>query len=309
MNNYSQIIKTENDSKHISQIVKMPKNDVINKEGGKPNGLFGHKVIVTSGSVKLENDYVDMEFSIPFDNNLEPNEAEIKFYNLSKDTIKGFKSDAVITVTAGYGNDTGIIFNGRIRKIKTKYESVDKVTTIYALDDQSMKDRELQEIAYAANVKSSYILKDLLKRTGLPIAIFKVQRDFVNKDSTKIDGSLINAISDYAKDCGVDVYIQKGKIYALDVRKASKDINFTICPDTGLIGSPEEFEEEVEEENYTETIKGYKIEMLLQYKIEVGVKIRLNSKNVTGNAGIFSVRSGEHSYNGSEMITSIEVVM
>lgn len=307
--NISRKIKDPTNQPNISRVIKRPDNEVISKEGTKPNGVFRHTVIVTVGtgsnSYSINNNVIDMEFSIPFDNNLEPNEAEITIYNLSKTSYSKYKHNELITVTAGYGNDVGLIFSGRIAKTKTSNSGVDRVTTIYAIDDQNLNDKELQEIAYTAGTKSSYILQDLIKRFKLPIAVFKTRYDLVNKDSVKVDGSLVEAVSTYAKHCGVDVYIQKGKIYAHDVRTASQDINFLISEDTGLIGSPEEYEEKIEEENYTENIFGYNIEMLLQHRIQTGVKVRLASRNAQG---VYSVRKGTHSYSGTELKTTIEAI-
>lgn len=58
----------------------------------------------------------------------------------------------------------------------TKVEGVDRITTIYAIDDMDLKERELpKEIEYKANTKASYILKDLLGKVKLPIAVFHLK--------------------------------------------------------------------------------------------------------------------------------------
>lgn len=305
MKNISRKITDSLQKMNISKVVIRPENEVITEEGSKPNGLFGHTVIVKSGNITLNNKDIDLEFTCPFDCDLEANEAEITIYNLTKNTISALKYNQVITITAGYGNDTGIVFSGRISKVKTGYDGVEKRTVIYALDDQNLKDKELEEISYGAGTSSAYILKDLVKRLGLPIAVFKTRCEYSNEDSDKVDGSLIEIIGNYASQCGVNVYIQKGKVYVHDIRTASQDINFTINENTGLIGSPEEFEEEVQEESHTEIIRGYNVEMLLQHRIQAGVKVKLVSREVSG---YYTVRKGEHIYNGTDMITFLEVI-
>ena len=75
-----------------------------------------------------------------------------------------------------------------------------------------------------------------------------------------------------------------------------------------LISSPEEFTEEAntsDKDKKTQTIKGYKVEMLLQHRIQSGVKVRIESTDVSG---VYSVRSGEHKYTGTELTTSIECI-
>lgn len=303
--NISRKVKDPSNLPNMSRVIKRPDNEVITKEGGKPQGLFAPKITIKTDNVILTNEDLDIEFTIPFDCDLEPNEAEIVVYNLSANTVSYLKYNQVITVTAGYGTDTGLIFSGRISKVKSGYEAVDKKTTIYALDDQDLQDKELQEISYAAGTKSSAILKDLLNRYNLPIAAINLRYDYVNKDSVKVDGSLRDCITEYAKQCGVDVFTEKGKVYAIDVRTASQDINFAVSADTGLIGSPEEFEEEVDEETYKETIRGYNIEMLLQHRLQAGVKVKLDSQN---GSGVYSVRKGEHTCSGNEFKTTAEII-
>lgn len=302
--NISRYVMT-NSNKPVSSVVKSVVGADTVADEVDSSALFGQRVIIASGNVTLNNESIDFEFDCPFDTDLEQNESEITVYNLSRDTISALKYNNVITITAGYGNDTGIIFSGRISKIKTGFDGVEKKTVIYALDDQDLEDKELQEVSYAAGTKSSYILKDLVSKMGLPIAIFQIRYDYTNKDSVKVDGKLSDIIDDYAKQCGVSVYIQKGKVYVHDVRTAGQNISFVLSEDTGLIGSPEEFEETVEEESYTETIHGYSIKMLLQHRMQAGVKVKISSRDVSGT---YTVRKGEHSYNGTEMTTSIEVI-
>lgn len=300
----SDVVRQSNFNNHISKIVKAVGvlNNAIPTEH---HGIFGQRVIIDSGNITFNNSNSDIEFNVPFDNNFEPNEAEIVVYNLTNQSISDLKYNQKITITAGYKDDTGIIFSGRICKVKTKYDNVDKITTIFALDDQSLADKEIQEISYAENISSSYVLEDLLKRTGLPIAIFKPKSDFVYKDPLKIDGSLNEAIKKLAKQCGIDVYILKGKIYAHDIRTSSIDIGFDINSNTGMIGTPEEVTDEIEEENGKQIITGYTIELLLQHRLQTGVKINMSCRNANG---VFTVQKGEHSYDGTNLITKIHVI-
>ena len=299
-----------NNSKHISRMVEAMKNwDIV--PSGKveaPSGVFGRKVIIKSGDVKIDSDELDCEFSVPFDDNTEPNEAEITVYNLTQTTIKKLKNDQTISITAGYGKDTGVIFSGRISKVKTKYVGVDKQTTIYAVDSESRKDMDIEAVTYGSQAKASTILKHLVLRLKLPIAVFKVRYDKVFESPVTISGSLNSNIENYANICGVSVYINKGMVYVRQVSKGS-DINFTVSEETGLIDTPEEFEEEHEresgEETITETTKGYKLKMLLQHRITVGVTITLKSRNANGR---FTVREGSHSFDGTNFTTEITVV-
>lgn len=270
----------------------------------EPEGMFGRRAIIQCGNVTLNSEELDFEFDVPFDDNTEANECQITIYNLTKTTINEFKYNRNITITAGYKGDTGVIFSGYISKVITRKEGTDKVTKIWALDDTDLQERDIVDVTYAAGTTASYILRDLISRVSLPLAVFSVKRDWTYKDEVKIDGGLMSNIEKYAEVCGISVYINKGKIYARHLSEGD-NINFTVNEGTGLISSPEEFEEEITAEDYTDTIKGYKFEMLLQHRMNTAAIINLSSLNVSGR---FRVRSGRHIFNESECVTEVEVI-
>lgn len=289
----------------ISEMVIAMNNEVdAIPDLSEPQGMFHRRAIINTGNIKIDSDELDIEFDIPFSDSSEIDEAEISVYNLSQNTISQLKYNQDITVTAGYGSDTGIIFSGRIISTSAKRNGNDKKTTITAVDSQSLEDRTLENIAYQSGVKASYILKDLIGKTGIPISIFNPIRDYTYKESMTVDGSINESIKKYAEICGVSAYIHKGKWYVRSI-KDGDDINFNVSVDTGLINSPEEFEEEINSDEYKETIKGYKIKMLLQHRIAVASVINLKSRDVSGT---FRVRDGQHSFSGDDFITEFNCI-
>jgi len=269
-----------------------------------PEGLFGRVCLIDTDRVHLDAEELDIELVVPFDDDVEANEAEITIYNLSKTTIENIRLNDVITITAGYKDDTGVIFRGYINDIKTVWEGADKKATIFALDDVSPKDSKLESVSYAAGSKASFILKDLVNRLGLPVAVFKTARDWTYEDETTIDGNLMESIVKYADVCGVSAYINKGKVF---VRKLTDgdNLNFTVNENTGMIGAPEPFTEDRTAEDYIDTIRGYKVQMLLQHRINTAGIVNLESRDYKG---VFRVRKGSHRFNPDEAITEFEVI-
>ena len=270
----------------------------------RPGGLFGQKIIVQCAGMTIDGDKLDCEFTIPFDDDTEANEAEIAVYNLSKDSRARLQYNEPITVTAGYGEDTGVIFSGRISKVTTRPSGADDKTTILALDAMDLKERKIDSVSYQKGTKASYILKDLIGRLGLPLAVFKPVRDYTYAKGANMDGELMEAIRKYAKVCGVSAYVCKGRVYVRDLWDGD-DIGFTVSEATGLIGTPEEFEEELKAEDYTDTVKGYNFKMLLQHRMTTAAVIHLESRGVSG---VFRVRGGTHSFDGANLITECEVI-
>lgn len=266
-----------------------------------PDGVFGSMATVKCGQVTISSDVLDLEFDVPFDDNMEANEATITVYNLSDNTIKQIKKKAEISITAGYKGDTGVLFSGFVSHVKTTREGADRVTTIKALDD--IKDHSIASIAFKAGTKASYILKQLIGKTGIPVAVFKVRRDHTYKDAQTVDGDLMKAISKYAEVCGISVYVSKGKIYARYIKEGD-NLNFIVSPDTGLIGHASSYTEEVEAEDFVETVNGFEAEMLLQHRMCAGAIVELKSKAGTGK---YRVCKGSHRFSPDEAITEIKM--
>ncbi len=292
----------EGQSKHASRFIQSFYDVTAVDFNEKPNGVFGSTAKIMCNGLTIKSSELDFEFSVPFDDNLIANEAEIIVYNLTNDTISKFKYKAKLSIEAGYTGDTGVIFNGYITKVSTKYEGADKVTTIKCLDDVNKK--TIESITFSEKTKASYILKTLLNKTNTPIAVFKIRRDWTYKDSVNVEGDLYDNIKKYAEVCGISVFVNKGKIYARYI-KDGDNLNFTLSEDTGLIGSPEIFEEEVTAEDFKETVTGYKGKCLLQHRMTTAGIIKLNSRQVKGT---FRIRSGRHTFNPDECITEFEVI-
>ena len=272
--------------------------------GAQPEGLFGRKVLVQTKDLTIDGSKLDVEFDIPFDDDMAANEAEIIVYNLSKTSRDLLKYNKPITVTAGYESDTGIVFSGYISKVTNTRDGNDLKTTIMAIDSMELKERKIKSIAYGVGVKASYVLKDLVKRAGLPLAVFKPRRDYTYNEALTVDGELMENIKKYAEVCGVSAYVLKGKVYVRHI-KDGDNIEFSVSTDTGMVESPEEFEEEITAEDYTDIVKGYKVKMLLQHRVTTAAIITLKSRDVSGK---YRVRSGRHICNNSDFYTEMEVL-
>lgn len=297
-------VRRDNRISHMAKAMQGWSESLGNVSTALPGGKFGRVVIVESGKATLDGSELDIEFEIPFDDEPESEEAEIVVYNLTKETIAELKRNAVITVTAGYKGDTGIIFAGRIVKTTTSWSGLDKVTTIRAIDSYNLYERTVESIAFAAGTKASKILRALVDRLGLPVAVFKVRRDYSYSGGVTVDGGLMAAIKQYAGVCGVSVYINKGKVYVRHI-SSGDDIGFFVNPDTGLLDSPEEFTEEQTNEDYTDTVNGVKLKMLLEHRMTTAAFVDLESKNYEGR---YRVREGKHVCTSSDFYTEITCV-
>ncbi|ELK38765.1 phage protein, partial [Brevibacillus agri BAB-2500] len=115
---------------------------------------------------------------------------------------------------------------------------------------------------------------------GLPIAQFELNQDYRYEEGYTASGEVTDIINKVAKDCGTSAFINKGKLYIRNLRRGADDV-FVLSPTTGLIGSPEYFEEE--------KFKGYRIKSQLQYRITTASVVDLKCKDFEGR---IHVRSG-----------------
>lgn len=291
------------DSRIVESIRHLESEIILETEQADTSGLYHHTVTIKIGDITIDNEELDCEFDIPFDDDTEADEAEIIVYNISDTTIQNIKRDAQISVTAGYGDDTGIIFSGIISKVRSYYSGNDRVTEIYAIDQAVLKERELKSKSYAKGTKASKILQDLISQVGIPVAVFAPKRDHTYKDKSTVDGGLMENIRKYAKVCGVSAYICKGQIYARHILDGD-GLDFTLSSDTGLL-SLSEFEEEQTAEDFKDTVKGYEMTMLLQHRITTVSLIHVQSRNVTG---VYRVREGSHTYDGTDFLTKVKAI-
>ncbi len=287
---------------HSSRLVKAVEDLTKQWYSQEPDGVYGAEATVICGGVTIKSGELDLEFTVPFGDNMEADEAEITIYNLTNDTINKFKKGVECSIEAGFRGDTGVIFRGIVSRVYTTYDGADKITRIVCVDD--MAERIITSRTYDTSKNSRYILNDLLKETGLPIAVYS-PRTFQKYETTQtVSGNLMDNIQKYAEDCGISVYINKGQIYARYI-KDGDEISFTVSEKTGMISSPTAFEEEQQAEDFEGTVNGYNIQMLLQHRITTASIINLSSMIASGQ---YRVRSGRHIFNENEAVTEIEVI-
>ena len=298
------IIQEPTQNKHTSRLISAVDMALGESPQMPDRAQYGFVAILQTPTVILYNNEFDMEFDIPFDDDMVANEAEFTVYNLTASTANKFKVGNSIAMTAGYETDRGVIFQGYISKVQTRKQGVDRVTTIYALDDVKYTPQMMDEKTYTEGAKASGILKDLLNRTGLEIAVFKPDRDITYYSETTLEGSLTDNIKEYSSICGVSTYVYKQKIYCRPIRDGD-NLWFFVNSGTGMIESPEPFEEEQTYEDFVDTVKGFNINMILQHRIATAGIVKVDSENYSGE---YRIVSGTHSYDGLSATTQFKCI-
>lgn len=244
------------------------------------------------------NNTFEIDFRVPFDDSDEPNISTIEIYNLSKDSISAIKKGKNIILNAGYEGDIGTILQGTIESCHTRWEGVDKITKLTVGEGSEQWLKSYVSKSFKPGIKSSAILKDLAGQYGMELGDFQLQNDKIYPRGRSVSGMLQSVMRQIAKETGSKFHISNGKIY-IRPWSAGNATGFRLTSDTGLIESPQPFEEEDSE---GDAKHGYKVKMMLNHRINVDSIIRIESRTVTGN---FRVQKGTHY---GDFTTDVEVL-
>lgn len=252
---------------------------------------------IIAGGRKYHSDDLDIDFDVPFDNDEEPDIAGVTVYNLSENSIHAIKKGQNVIINAGYKGDTGTIFMGTIQKAISRWENVDKVTELTIGDGSQQWLTKHVSKTYAENISASALLRDLTSMFGLELGKLQLKNDITYPKGRVINAMLKDAVKQIVNECDSQFNISKGKIIIIPFGGGIQT-GFLLNSDTGLIGSPEAFEKEED----SKTIRGYKIQMLLNHRITVNSIIQVQSKTANGT---YRVVQGKHA---SDFITEVEVL-
>lgn len=261
---------------------------------------FGRFTEVLIGSMKMNSEDLSIRFDVPFDDDTDPNESVIVIYNLTETTINKMKRGQKVTVNAGYQQDRGVILEGFLVRLFTTYDGADKKTMLYVLDSAPIDEKKTVQKTYKSGISAERILRDLAALLKLNISVLVLPKNKVYAKGYAAKGEILDVMKKVAKDCGAQIYINKRKIFIRSI-KVGDDSRFVLSAETGLLDTPQPFEEERE----GVLIKGYKVKCLLQFRLTTASIVTLESKYVKGK---FRVRSGIHTNDGDNFMTNMEVI-
>jgi len=271
--------------------------------------LFGRVIKVhIEGDYKADfsNEDLHIEFEVPFDDDPAPNQITVSIFNLSSASINHIKKDSTLILQAGYKSDYGILSQGKISSVLTKHDGVDKITTIYMTEGQDYSDVKVTtatstnktslEIAFAKGTKADAIIKRLVSALGIRLGEMKLPKNISYPSGYTVTGNILNNLEEIVKDCGASIYYRKGTLIIRSIKEGT-DEQFTLEEATGLIGSPDPFEED--------DYKGYTVNSLLQHRISTASIIEIKSQTANGS---YRAKKGKHVASGSDFKTDVTVI-
>lgn len=267
--------------------------------------LWMRQIELTAGGKAFKSEDSEggftIEFRVPFSTSKDPDVSEVIVYNLSSDSIAAIEAKAYVVLNVGYKGDIGNILNGKIEETSTKWDKVDKLTTLKVSDGGfEWRGTRIQK-TYAPGSTAKYIMQDLSSLLGLEVAEVSPKKDITYQLGRTISGDVEKALKQLVEDTESKMYINKEKLYIRDTNKGT-NTGFLLNSEHGLIGSPEAV---VEENDAGVKTTKYNIKCLLNHRITTDSIIQVESRTVNGN---FRVESGSHFCNGSDFMTELVVV-
>ncbi len=251
-------------------------------------------------------------FEVPFEDSEELKTATIVAHNLSKTTRSEIKKGMVVILNAGYEDDVGCIFVGKVSRCASRQDGTEWITTITAAEAlEEWLGKEVNK-TYVAGSKASVVLKDLLNIFGVEVGTFEPVTDKIYTRGKVCAGKVKKIVTEIAtSDCKSRFLIKNG-IVIINDPNTGQNMGYHLSGDTGLLKTTDEREDTEPVTNQT-TIKydengepiTYTRKCLLNYHIGPGDVIKITSQTLNGN---FLVKGGRHSGSPSgEWITEIEV--
>lgn len=273
----------------------------------------------SSSNLYLLQDH-QITFSIKKDNNKDPNQAEIVVYNLSDDTVnyinRGIRNNLAVALAVGYeGEELVMVFKGTLQWVSDTFDSVDRKTTLHCLDGGINIAEARTSRSYPKGTKIKRVVTDLVKDLGTTEGNIHVDNDQTLSSATAMCGNTSHYLEHICKSIDHNVSIQDGSVYVTPRSQMSSARSAYISPETGLIGSPEPFHNDIKPtKKVTKSSKkakkptdGVKFKCQMNGAILPEKTIWLKSRDYDGPFKVVSV-SHNGDKEGKEWVTEVECV-
>lgn len=278
-------------------------------------GGYDLDYFIRAASIQIGANIYDMgqgfnfEFEVTYYDSDQLPTATISIYNLSATTRAAINKNQILIINAGYHDDMGLIFLGKISSFSHKWSGMDWCTKITATSGFSEWTTKTVHKTYAQGSRASDIVRDLLNIFGIEIGICELTKNTIYPRGRICNGKLNDILQQIiVQECGSRLLIANERIIIND---PTKPINqgYLLTADSGLLAV--NGDEEASQTNAVgiESVKEktWKRQCLLNYHLGIGNLIQVESRELNGKFIIMSVKH-KGSATGNWM-TEIELKM
>lgn len=284
--------------------------------------FFDRYVELQVGSTVITLDDLDIEFVTENDDESKAGTAEIAVYNLGQ-SKSAFKKDELVQLKAGYKDDYGIVFYGKIDKVWDEKDGADVKTIVQASD--MMKQLFMAKPIckkYPKDTSIKRIIQDLFSEAGIPIGkiddpgiVLEKDMVFGGKTTSTPHNVLIEEILPL-----VNGSIIKGSQLDGALAKLNENTELYKCyvgqdgmgyfvkgnfkDQTVIVLDSESGLMEVQDISEEGKTSAYRVRCLFNWKIRQNAIVQIDSITVSGT---FKVTKFKHVCRGEEYYTEAEV--
>ena len=233
------------------------------------------KVVI--GTLSFDFEKIDLEFDVKCTDDNKADIAKIKIYNLAEATKQKLKQNLDVSITAGYEELNGVIFNGIVESIVHSREESDIVTTITATPNNRAYSNTIINMQFKAGIKASEIMRQIENLSTFKVDIKELAKDVTYPNGKVFSGRLSNVVPILAKDTGT---IARFTNTTIEFKLGNKSYStvLKLSGDNGLIRV--EKKQDVagkKDKNKKKEKEKYDIECLLVPLVKIGQLLEIES--------------------------------
>ncbi len=233
-----------------------------------------YRLQIGSGEDALLIDSLRLVFSITHSNNAKPNNASIKIYNLSRNTVNNIL-DGVndryhhLTLSVGYGdlNATRVLFSGQVTKGSISRSGTDSLLVLTCDDGATDYRNAFINTTLSAGCRHSDILAQCqATMPGVTPGLLGIDNDVALPRGRTCYGMTRHVLNQLAAHHNADWSIQNGSLIFMGNHYVRPGEPILISQQTGMLNAPKVADN-----------GGLEVTCLLRPEIQIGSRVRLDS--------------------------------
>lgn len=227
------------------------------------------------------------------------NTAKVSIWNLNATQIAELeKEDCIVTLKAGYGSTTALIFAGVVTYVCTSLDGANLCTELELVDNRIEIRDTFVSLSYADVVSTKTVLEDVAGQMGVT-PTFSYNAEFSEfQNGFSFIGAGKEALTKACDSSNLVWSIQNG---VLQIKKPSDVMSqevYVISPDTGLVNIPKKVQ--IASEDGTSTLQtGVDVEYLMNAAINIDDYVNLESKHMEGYFRVYSLEIEGDNFSGT----------
>jgi hypothetical protein len=211
--------------------------------------LFGRTWLLTVGD--LDVSALDLTFNVAKSTAREPNTADIRVLNLSRENRARLENAErpQVVLHAGYeedGDPPPVLFVGAARRIYSEPSGLDIVTNIQASDSGREVRTARISRSYPPGAEISRVLRDAVEALGIGVGnLADFEAAYTARNGATVfpngyaaDGPARRVVQDLVRAAGLRWSVQNGNFQLLRVGQALQSEALRLTGPSGLVGTP-----------------------------------------------------------------------